>query len=157
MSAMYKMNRNQNWKRNRNECVDNRSSAKLVDPPAHNVKVYTCTVGRSPSAQCESKCGLEIDPPAYIDSDYIKQFSLRCPPKFSNHIYWHWSHTEFMKRTCWCLAGDWLKRNDMNYLFRLKASWLTPTLWRQWRRKPCEYIIWSDLLAFVFLWLSDVC
>ena len=54
-----------------------------------------------------------------LDSDNINQFSFRCPPKFSNHIYWHWSHTEFMKRICWRLAGDWLKRNDMNYLFRI--------------------------------------
>ena len=60
------------------------------------------------------------------DSNNINQFSFRCPPKFSNHVYWHWSHTEFMKRICWRLAGDWLKRNDMNYLFRAQDKGADP-------------------------------
>ena len=71
------------------------------------------------------------------DSDNPDQFYFRCPPKFSNHIYWHWIHTEFMKRICWRLAADWLKRNDMNSLFRsLRVTTYRETLcpklkWKQ--------------------------
>ena len=76
-----------------------------------------------PSALMLNKLRMVLVSILFSDSDNINQFSFRCPPKFSNHIYWHWNHTEFMKRICWRLAGDWLKRNDMNYLFRLVCKW----------------------------------
>ena len=54
----------------------------------------------------------------YLHINSSNQFSFRVSPKFSNHFNWHWSHTEFMKRICWRPSTDWLKRNDVNFLFR---------------------------------------
>ena len=44
---------------------------------------------------------------------------FHCPSKFSNHINWHRIHTEFMKRICRRHSPDWLRRNDMKFLFRI--------------------------------------
>ena len=38
-----------------------------------------------------------------FDSDKPLQFSFHCPPKCTNHVYWHWSHSEFIKRI-WSVA-----------------------------------------------------
>ena len=53
-----------------------------------------------------------------LNSSNPDQFSFRCPPKFSNHINWHRIHTEVMKRICRRPSPDWLRRNDMSFLFR---------------------------------------
>ena len=56
-----------------------------------------------------------------VDSSYAAQFALRFLPKCANHICSYWFHTGFMKRFwCWLLT-DWLKRNDVDDLFRDKG------------------------------------
>ena len=49
-------------------------------------------------------------------------FSGCFPPKYANHINPYWFHTGVMKRF-WCLPfADWLKRNDIENLFRIDAA-----------------------------------
>ena len=59
-------------------------------------------------------------------SDNPVKFSFCCPPKCAIHIYWHWSHTECMKRI-WCWSfDDWLERYYINSLFRCLPSLALP-------------------------------
>ena len=68
--------------------------------------------------------------------------------------------TEFMKRICWRLAGDWLKRNDMNYLFR----WVWKTIfeaistskinWTVTLNKQIEWNLNKSLFSGWFTWIQ---
>ena len=52
------------------------------------------------------------------ESNNVIQFSRHCPPKYANHSHSVWDHTELGNGFCCSPSVDWLKRNDMDCLFR---------------------------------------
>ena len=101
----------------------------------------------------------------FCDSNNPVQFSFHCPPKCTNHINSHTSHTEFMNRFWGLPLAGWLDRNDMIFLFR---SWFCHHILRilKLHRKywtalePCDSLairyvsFWYELWSQTFLYNS---